>query len=309
MSTAHPITGQILARTQQLHIEVQLPDSVEDKWQAIEDDEVTLAIHTARLGYRYMDLKETLGHGEFLAELKGRGICERKVQRFVSIAKLFIDSDKANTTTLSHLKPTQVLELTKLPDEKKQQLTPETIEEYGHLSVRNLRAVVKQEIEQFQLEQQSHDELAQLKAEHQTLNSKYADMVNSYNQELMKKDPGHKHDIPPFVQQLKMLMPEISQHLHENTTKFTNQFEQLTNSILDQEHISIAAQAMYAWMLGPYQQMGLAMHRLAQLCEQQGVELEGLPPVYTEQQWLAAESKRQTIIDLHNDKYMKRGKA
>ena len=245
-----------------------------------------------------MDLKETLGHGDFRKELENRGLSKDKVFRHISIAKFFLSNGESNVATLQHLKPSQVLELTKLPDEKKQQLTPEAIEEYGQLSVRNLKAVVKQEVEDFKLEQQGQDELQNTKAQLTTLQQENAQHVTALNQEQLRKAPETLYGTHPLVAHIKQVMPGASEHCVQSAMLARQLLNQLS-SVSDQQAAQLGAEAVYHWLGPVYRQLGVVLTQIEQQYSDEYLNKESLMPSYDEDEWQRAEQQRQTIIAEH----------
>jgi hypothetical protein len=229
--SSHPITQQILMQVKSIN--VQLPDSVEDKWLAIENKEIELALHTAELGYRYMDLKESLGHGEFLSELHSKGLSKSRIYRYMDVARFFMESNEQNFPTLGNLKPSQIDVLTRLPEEEKKALTPEKIEEYGKMSVRTLRSEVKQ----LRLELDEHDkterENLELKRRNERLEIERADYINKYNEERLIKAPEQVFGMNPKVAETRKQAVIINDALSELSTLSNHEVQTCINSMLD----------------------------------------------------------------------------
>lgn len=303
LQTHHPITEQILQQVK--GIDVQLPDTVEEKWLAIEHLEVSLALQVAELGYRYMDLREAVGEGNFKAELEKRGLSRSRIYRYIDIAQFFLTADEALVPTLGHLKPSQIDELTRLPAPKKQSLTPAEIEELGRLSVRNLRSVVRQ----ICLE---HSEEEKLAAENQVLKRRLEqaqleafEAIQEANKEALRKAPQTVYGYHPLVAHIKQVMPEATEHATQAAMlgrHFLSQLQSLPNN----QQARLGAEALYFWVETAWRQLG---HVLSQLKAQYPTpEIDNAPaPSYDPAEWQFAESRRQLVAEVHKKLLKKRG--
>jgi len=259
-TTSHPITAKILEQVKA--IDISLPESVDDKWREIEQKEITLAVHIAELGYRYMDLREAVGHGEFIKSLEQRGIERRKVNRYINIAKFFMEAPEANGIALSHLKPTQISILTKLPEEQKQALTPEKIEEYAPMSTRALEAEVKQLRlafdEQDNLANENHRLKAQLKASQRD----YANKVTELNHEQLIKTPEKLFGLHVEVANTRQRAMVTGELLATVTAEINHLVQHCTNSGLAPELSRDCALAINTSVSGQIMQLANSLTAL-----------------------------------------------
>lgn len=226
----HPITAKILEQVKA--IDITLPESVDDKWAEIEQKEIALAVHIAELGYRYMDLRESVGHGEFLKTLEARGIERRKVNRYINIAKFFMEAPEANGIALSHLKPTQIGILAKLNEKDKQDLTPETIEEYAPMTTRAMEADVKQRNFDFEQQDSVQAENQRLKAQIKTLKLESDHQINVYEHEKLKKAPETKYGLHIEVAHAREKAIVIAELLAVAGSELNHLVQHCTNSAL-----------------------------------------------------------------------------
>lgn len=260
LTTSHPITAKILEQVKAISIE--LPESLDDKWAEIEQKEIALAVHIAELGYRYMDLREAVGHGEFLKALEIRGIERRTVNNYINIAKFFMEAPEANGNALSHLKPTQIRILAKLPEEEKQALTPEKIKEYAPMSTRALEAEVKQlrlNIDEQDSVQAENDRLKQQLKESQ---HDYAHSVTQLNHEQLKKKPETIYGIHAEVAHTRERSMAWAELLTAATVEVNQLIQRCTNSELAPELGRDCALAINTSLSGQIMQLANSLNTL-----------------------------------------------
>jgi len=276
---SHPITAQIL--TQVKSIDINLPEALDDKWAEIEQAEVELALHAAKLGLRYMDLREAIGHGGFMEELKQRGIAQRTVNRYMDVAKFFKGSPESNLPTLANLKPTQIDALASLPEQEKQALTPEKITEYGQMSVRTLRAEVKQLRLNVDEQQSKTAENTRLKQRNEQLEQERVQAINLLNQEQLKKAPETLYGVPVEVANTRQQAIKIAELLSTLTCELNHLVQGCTNSLLDS---AIARECAFAINTSTSGQIMQLVNTFAVLQSSFGAEVLNSPdnlPLYT----------------------------
>lgn len=260
----HPITSSILAQVSAKHdaIVLNLPDTVDEKWAAVEQAEIKLALQVAELGYRYMDLKETLGHGEFTSELLNRGVAERTVRRYINVAQFFLDNSDLNRPTLAVLKPSQIDVLARLPEQKKKELTPEKIEDYGKMSVRALEQEVKQL--RLELDQQNKVEAenVRLKQEKRDLEESNAALINEINEEQIRKAPETRFGIHAKVQHTRQQAVVLNDCISELVCKLTHEVQECTNSAMDPQLALECATALWYNISAPIMQLNHCLSKL-----------------------------------------------
>jgi len=260
LTTNHPITAQILEQVKGINI--TLPDAVDDKWAEIEQKEIALAVHIAELGYRYMDLREAVGHGEFLKAIEQRGIAQKTVQRYMQIANFFMESTEANATAMSHLKPTQIGILARLPDKEKQALTPERIEEYAPMSTRALEAEVKQLRLNFAEQDSVKAENERLKHQLKESQRDYANKVTQLNHEQLKKKPETIYGIHAEVAHTRERSMAIAELLTTVAVEINQLVQRCTNSELAPELGRDCALAINTSLSGQIMQMANSLTTL-----------------------------------------------
>lgn len=275
----NPITQQILAQVKS--IDITLPEAVDDKWAEIEQAEAQLAISVAKLGLRYMDLREAVGHGEFLKSLQERGVAERSVRRYMKVAQFFMDMPDSNRPTLADLKPAQIDVLTSLPETEKQALTPEKIEAYGQMSVRALRAEVKQLRLDFEEAQSTEAENYRLKRKLAEAQQDHAHAITQLNHEQLKKAPETLYGLHPEVAHTRVKAVEIAELLAMAATELNHLVQKATNSAMDHSLQRDCALAVNTSLSGQIMQLN---NSLAALHESFSKELLTTPdnlPMYS----------------------------
>lgn len=281
--------------------EFTLPAEQGELWAIVENSEVYACLYHIKAGLAYKALKEQLPHGGFESELKSRGIPLRSVRNRIAVSDLFFQSPEPNRQALADLTFTNMIELTRLPDEKIQALTVDEIEEFKQLPSRALKATVKQINLDFESESKLEAQNANLKKQLEELQIQHADAINEMNREKIAKAPEKIYGLMPLVAMIRQEAPSVSQELHEHGLSAVNLVERLIAPNLDYAQAKMAAQALYHFIAAPYKQIGLAISRLE---EHFGDDLTGVDaelPTYSEAEWEEAENKRQTIILLHND--------
>lgn len=260
LTTNHPITAKILEQVQGINI--TLPEAVNDKWAEIEQEEIALAIQVARLGYRYMDLREAVGHGEFLKALEQRGIAQRTVTRYINIAKLFLESPEANRPALADLKPTQISILARLNEKERKALTPERIEECKPMSTRALEAEVKQL--NLALDEKDSVKAENERLKHQLKESQrdYAHTVTQLNHEQLKKKPETIYGIHAEVAHTRERSIALAELLSTVAVEINQLVQRCTNSELAPELGRDCALAINTSLSGQIMQMANSLHTL-----------------------------------------------
>ncbi|GAB3021590.1 hypothetical protein [Bowmanella dokdonensis] len=299
----HPLTERILAKIQSLQI--QIPETADEHWKLIEELEVAHAAIGAEKGFHYLAMRERVGHGEFLKELDKRGLPIRRVQEQMQIARFLGAMPEANARATAHLKPSQLLELSKLPEPKKEELTPEEIEEYSKLPYRKIGQIVKQICLEYNQEEKLAHENQSLKRKLEQLEIERFEAIQLANQEQLRKAPQTVYGHHPLVAHIKQVLPEASEHATQAAMlgrHFLSQLQMLS----DTRQARLGAEAMYYWLETSYRQLG---HVLAQIKEQYptpAMEEAGIP-VYDPNEWSMAESKRQLVTEIHKKMLKKRG--
>jgi len=289
----HPITAQILAQVKA--IDITLPESVDDKWAEIEQKEIALAIHIAELGYRYMDLREAVGHGEFLKALEARGIERRTVNRYINIAKFFMEAPESNGIALSHLKPTQIGILAKLPEQEKQALTPEKIEAYAPMTTRALEAEVKQLRLAFDEQNNLITENQRLKQQLEQTELARTEAINMLNHEQNSKSPERKYGMPPTVAHTRERALVLHDILSQCVGEVNHEIKKCTQSGLEVEQSKDCALALYYSLSAPIIHLA---KKLEQLVNSYGEDVLQAPenmPIFSDEELETAFKHADTI--------------
>ncbi|KGJ92146.1 hypothetical protein [Colwellia psychrerythraea] len=278
---SHPITAQILAQVKA--IDVQLPESVEDKWAEIEQKEIALAVHIAELGYRYMDLREAVGQ-DFKGELEARGLNRSTIYGYMDVAKFFLEMPESNVLTSGHLKPSQITELVKLPEQEKQALTPEKIAEYGDMSVRALRAEVKQLRLNIDEQDSVQAENQRLKQQLEQTEQDRTEAINMLNHEQHSKSPALKYGVSPTVAHTRERALVLHDLLSQCVGEVGHEVKKCTQSGLDVEQSKECALALYYSLSAPIIHLA---KKLEQLVESYGVDVLQAPenmPIFNDEE-------------------------
>jgi hypothetical protein len=119
---------RIVALGRRVHIE--LPEETEALWDVAVELENRSVVTDAQRGLCYLALKERLPHGEFVAELKGRGIAAERAREAMRIASLLLrlGDENSNRRLGADLKPEQLVNLPKKKLLALASVPPETLE-------------------------------------------------------------------------------------------------------------------------------------------------------------------------------------
>ena len=82
---------QLTAKIEKMagHIQLVMPDSVDEAWQQVIRMEEQALVDTAKRGLLYLSIKMHLGHGEFEQKLRANGVAPRSAQSSIAVAKMF----------------------------------------------------------------------------------------------------------------------------------------------------------------------------------------------------------------------------
>jgi len=291
-TTNHPITAQILKQVKAIN--VQLPEAVADKWAEIEQKEIALAVHIAELGYRYMDLRETVD-GNFKGELESRGLNRSTIYGYIDVAKFFLEMPESNVPTSGQLKPSQITELVKLPEQQKQALTPEKITEYGDMSVRALRAEVKQLRLDVTEQNNLTTENTRLKQKLEQTEQDRSEVINMLNHEQNSKNPALKHGVSQTVAHTRERALVLHDLLSQCVGEVSHEIKKCTASGLDTEQSKDCALALYYSVSAPIIHLA---KKLEQLVNSYGVDVLQAPenmPVFSDEELEVAFKHADTI--------------
>lgn len=287
--------------------EITIPDDIEEVKRRLIAAEVTHVLKAVEAGVYYKHLKEKLPPGEYLHFLKSIDVNARRAQEQVAVSELFIKLH-SNARAPAHLennqlKLSQLIELTKLPEEKIAQLDDRDLEEFSRLPYRKLRGVVKQICMEFDEDSKVAAENAKLKHELDELKTRNAEVINDYNHELIKKAPDAIYGLPPLVALVKERAPALTQTIAESSTDLTNLIEKIIQPGLESDHAIQGAKALYHFAIGAHLQLGIALNRLVASFGEETFGDTSALPTYDEQEWHDAEAKREAIIDIHEARF------
>lgn len=311
ISTPNTIVHQLIARLGEE--EFSLPEATGELWDIVENSEVYACLYHIKAGLAYKALKAQLPHGEYEKELKHRGIPQQRAQERIAVADLVLNCPALNhrtsgdleqpVVTLDSFNFSQLNELTRLPEEKIQTLEPEELAELSKLPVRALKATVKQYNLDFDQEHKLEAENANLKKRIEETELRLAETTNELGNERLKTAPETLYGLPYLVGLVRQEAPQISQQLHEHGLQAVNLVEQLIVPGLEEKQAKMAASALYHWLAGPMMQISVALGRLEDHFGPEVINEDAGLPTYGEDEWEAAESRRQAIVSFHRDAF------
>lgn len=315
------IVSQLVARIGEE--DLTLPTDSKELWSLVENSEAYACLYQVKAGLAYKALKVQLPHGEFEKGLKTRDIPPRRARERIAVAEFVLNCPALNANACSHLKEkksnrrtsadleseqtinlesfnfSQLNELTRLPEEKIQQIEPDELEELSKLPARALKATVKQINFDFDQQHKLEAENANLKKTTAELNNQLAEAINELGHEKLKKAPEALFGLPPLVAHIKQEAPQVSQQLHEYSLQVVNLVERVIVPGLDQEQAEMAAAAIYHWVTAPMMQLSTALNRLKDHFGEAVIHEDAPLPSYGENEWLEAEQRRQAIVSFH----------
>jgi len=270
------------------HIQLVMPDSVDEAWQLVVRMEEQALIDTAKRGLLYLSIKMHLGHGEFEHKLKGYGIAIRNTQNCIAVAKMFLalPDSKTQTSALLNMNKSKLIEMARLPVETVEALDEDDLETLNDLSVREFRK-----------------EIRKLKEKHTELEEQTATLINALETERLVKAPKQMYELPMLVAQVRQRAYSHSAIVNESLEEFIGLVEQLcTSRDLDPNHRIGGAQTTWHLWLGIQQRIG---HMLNRLTDEFGADnLTGAEqiPHFAEDEWQDAQANREYMLAMFNDR-------
>ncbi|MDN3403785.1 hypothetical protein [Pseudoalteromonas sp. APC 3218] len=274
------------------HIQLVMPDSVDDAWQLVVRMEEQALVDTAKRGLLYMSIKMHLGHGEFETKLREYSIAPRTAQEAVTVAKMFLalPDAKARTSALLNMNKSKLIEMARLPVETVESLDDDDLETLNDLSVREFRK-----------------EIRKLKDKHTDLEEQTATLINALETERLTKAPKQMYELPMLVAQVRQKSFAHNAVVNESLEEFIAMVEQLCNTRdLDLNHRIGAAQTTWHLWLGIQQRI---THMLNRLSGEFGPEhLAGAEciPQFAEDEWQDAQANREYMLAMFNDRFKTR---
>ena len=156
------------------HIQLVMPDSVDDAWQLVVRMEEQALVDTAKRGLLYMSIKMHLGHGEFETKLNEYSIAPRSARSCIAVAKMFLalPESKRLTSAVLNMNKSKLIEMARLPVETVESLDDDDLDTLNDLSVREFRK-----------------EIRKLKDKHTDLEEQTATLINALETERLTKAP------------------------------------------------------------------------------------------------------------------------
>lgn len=283
--------------------DIQLPNDIDALWSVATEAEVHAALYQVKAGLAYKKLKAELPHGGFEKGLKERGIKPRVAQKHIAVANLLCGSNAPTSAHLLSMKYSQLLELTRLPEEKIQALEPAEIEEFSKLPVRALSGVVKQISLEFDQQDSLEAQNAILKKQVEEAQEVAASAINDLHKERMERDPATVFGLSPLVAHVLDDIPALSETLHTSTLSVVNLIEQVSKPGVDETQALQAAQAIYHFVAASHMHLGLAIGDLLNHFGEDHFGETSNIPIYDEIQWGEANAKRKFIIADHEARF------
>ncbi|MGO2349849.1 hypothetical protein [Pseudoalteromonas nigrifaciens] len=269
------------------HIQLVMPDSVDEAWQLVVRMEEQALVDTAKRGLIYLSIKMHSAHGEFEHKLREHSIAPRSAQSSIAVAKMFLalPESKAPTSALLNMNKSKLIEMARLPVETVESLDDDDLDTLNDLSVREFRK-----------------EIRKLKDKHTELEEQTATLINALETERLTKAPKQMYELPMLVAQVRQKSFAHSAVVNESLEEFIAMAEQLCNTRdLDLNHRIGAAQTTWHLWLGIQQRI---THMLNRLSGEFGPEhLAGAEciPQFAEDEWQDAQANREYMLAMFND--------
>lgn len=334
LTPAANIVGQIIEMGN--GFEIDIPKDINEIKARIIRAEVNNVLSAVEAGVYYNHLKQSLKHGEFMSFLKDVGVPQRRANEQISVAKLFkklnsskwrtsatLENEDANSKvrTSAPLKNapisplgfnlSQLIELTRLPEEQLEQLEDEQLIEFSSMPVKQLRLTVKDICQTHQEDAFLVAENAKLKRKNKDMDLRLAELINEFEFEKIRKSPDVLFDMPVLMADMQANAPAISEDMIYVVAQFVHMVEQVTSPTVDQQKAAETAAVLSTFMTGPFYTLHYALNRLKErFPDQVGGEHMSLPK-FSESHWEEAIHRRQMTINNHEVKAgrMKKEKA
>lgn len=270
------------------HIQLVMPDSVDEAWQLLVRMEEQALVDTAKRGLLYLSIKSHIQYGEFDKKLKELGIPRRNAFNAIAVSKMFLalPDSKVQTSALLNMNKSKLIEMARLPVETVESLDDDDLETLNDLSVREFRK-----------------EIRKLKDKHTDLEEQTATLINALETERLTKAPKQMYELPMLVAQVRQKSFAHSAVVNESLEEFIAMVEQLCNARdLDLNHRIGAAQTTWHLWLGIQQRI---THMLNRLSGEFGPEhLAGAEciPQFAEDEWQDAQANREYMLAMFNDR-------
>lgn len=281
---------QLAAKIEKMagHIQLVMPDSVDEAWQQVIRMEEQALVDTAKRGLLYLSIKMHLGHGEFEQKLRANGVAPRSAQSSIAVAKMFLalPESKAPTSALLNMNKSKLIEMARLPVETVEALDEDDLETLNDLSVREFRK-----------------EIRKLKEKHTELEEQTATLINALETERLVKAPKQMYELPMLVAQVRQCAYSHSAIVNESLEEFIGMVEQLcTSRDLDPNHRIGGAQTTWHLWLGIQQRIGHMLNRLTDEFGEENLTGAEQIPHFAEDEWQDAQANREYMLAMFNDR-------
>ncbi|WP_199525397.1 hypothetical protein [Pseudoalteromonas sp. bablab_jr011] len=285
---------QLTAKIEKIagHIQLVMPDSVDEAWQLVVRMEEQALIDTAKRGLLYLSIKMHLGHGEFEHKLKGYGIAIRNTQNCIAVAKMFLalPDSKTQTSALLNMNKSKLIEMARLPVETVEALDEDDLETLNELSVREFRKEIKK-----------------LKEKQTDIEEQNATLINALENERLHKAPKQMYGIPTLCAQVRKEAFAHSSIVNESLEQNISEIEALIQQRdLDLDARIGAAQTVYHLWLGVNHRITKVLKSVvAEFGDEHFAGPETLP-AFSEDEWQDAQANREFMMAQYSDRYSTR---
>lgn len=281
---------QLTAKIEKMagHIQLVMPDSVDEAWQLVVRMEEQALVDTAKRGLLYMSIKMHVGHGDFEHKLNEYCIAPRSARSCIAVAKMFLalPESKRLTSAVLNMNKSKLIEMARLPVETVEALDEDDLETLNDLSVREFRK-----------------EIRKLKEKHTELEEQTATLINALETERLVKAPKQMYELPMLVAQVRQRAYSHSAIVNESLEEFIGLAEQLcTSRDLDPNHRIGGAQTTWHLWLGIQQRIGQMLNRLTDEFGAENLTGAEQIPHFSEDEWQDAQANREYMLAMFNDR-------
>ena len=285
---------QLTAKIEKMagHIQLVMPDSVDEAWQLVVRMEEQALIDTAKRGLLYMSIKLHLGFGEFERKLRDNSIAPRTAQEAITVAKMFLalPDSKTRTSALLNMNKSKLIEMARLPVETVEALDEDDLETLNELSVREFRKEIKK-----------------LKEKQTDIEEQNATLINALENERLHKAPKQMYGIPTLCAQVRKEAFAHSSIVNESLEQNISEIEALIQQRdLDLDARIGAAQTVYHLWLGVNHRITKVLKSVvAEFGDEHFAGPETLP-AFSEDEWQDAQANREFMMAQYSDRYSTR---
>ncbi|PCK30438.1 hypothetical protein [Pseudoalteromonas piscicida] len=264
------------------HIQLVMPDSVDEAWQLVVRMEEQALVDTAKRGLLYLSIKSHTEYGEFDQKLKEYGIPRRNAFNAMAVSKMFLalPESKVQTSALLNMNKSKLIEIARLPIETVESLDDDDLETLNDLSVREFRK-----------------EIRKLKDKHTDLEDTLAHTINELEHERLRKVPTTRFDMPVFVSEIRKDAICTTELLNDALQQAQAGVTQLVEfRSLDLPARIAAAQVVHHAYASIYTQIGTM---LSQLHMEFGEYVQGIEnlPKFDDAEWQYVDTERERLLE------------